>query len=489
MQNAMDSNNAMLLHNAIMNNGDYIITIKDLDLKYTAVNNEFLKILGLNDISEVINKNINEFFSPQNCRIIEKAAKQSVKTHKSKSYVLNLEKNCDEKILKSTCSPIIQNGKPQGFFSITKDETHEELLKIKLIDKICMINSLLENLPVLAYMKDRNNNYITGSKYSKKFFLEGIDVYSGNVKLNMEEAVKLMKEEDNYVINGKSAIIREKMIKSVNGKEHRYKIWKAPILDYNNEVNGLVIIAVNIDKQKKLELQKELFLATLTHDLKTPLQAQISSLSLLAKGAFGSVNKEQREILDMVIESANFMKEMLYSILSVYKYENGMVKLNKEFFNLDNLINTCIKEVHHLAQEKNIGFDYNKNVKNKMIYADESQIRRVILNVLNNAVNYAYKNTKIYFVFCEDDGYFTIKIRNTSAKIPLNISEHIFDKYVSGNDLGKRQGIGLGLYFCKKVIDAHLGKIMFNAYDTNNEFVIELPKGKIETENDILEFI
>lgn len=243
----------------------------------------------------------------------------------------------------------------------------------------------------------------------------------------------------------------------------------------------------NTDLEKNLELQKELFLATLTHDLKTPLQAQIRSLELISAGTFGKVNKSQKDILDMVIESSVFMREMLYSVLSTYKYENGLAKLNKKRFDIDCLLRVCLKEIFHLAEEKNIKIEYQNLAVNNYIFADEGQIRRVFSNVLNNTINYAYKNTKIFVCFQEYKECIKFKVKNTSAPIPEDIKNHIFDKYVSGDNLNSRRGIGLGLYFCQKVIEAHNGKITLNGNDTINEYVIELPK--FDNENDILSFV
>ena len=489
MSNTAGIHNLMSLHNAVMYSCQDIVSIKDLNLNYVTVNKAFLRAFKLENETKVIGHQFDCILKPLNRKILTNKYMELIKNPEVKSFVLMLENECNLKFARVTCYPIMEEGGLVGILSITRDETVEEKFKLKLIEKICVINSLLENMPMLAFMKDCDNNYITGSKYAKKFFLEGLDVYTGNIQINMDDALHIIDYEDDFVTDNKTAITSEKSCKSNDGQEHWYKIYKAPVLDSDNEVNGIVSIAQNIDAEKQLELQKELFLATLTHDLKTPLQAQISSLELLSKGTFGCVNESQREILAMIIESANFMKEMLYSILSVYKYENGMVKLEKEFFDIDKLIKLCIKEVSHLAQEKHIEIDYHGSVKDKMVYADQSQIRRVIANMLNNGINYAYKNTKIFVTFCDDSEFLIVKMRNTSAPIPPNISGHIFDKYVSGTDFGKRRGIGLGLYFCKKVMEAHSGKIFLNAFDTSNEFVIELPKGKTETGSDVLKFI
>lgn len=476
MQNIANLCSSLSLQNAIMENCDDIVTVKSLDMRYISCNRAFLRVLGFENESFVIDKRIDEVLTERNSQIITKNCEIVKKTMESKSFILKIEKEFYSKIIKMTLHPIIQDAVLCGFLSISRDVTQEEGLKLKLIEKIAIINSLLENLPMLAYMKDKNNKYIAGSKHAKKFFVEGIDYYAGNIQIDMHDSEQLMAEEDDYVVTNRETLIKEKVSKSKDGQEHWYKVHKSPILDTNNEVSGMVIIAQNIDAEKQLEAQKELFLATLTHDLKNPLQAQISSLQLLSKGKFGNITDSQREILDIVIESASFMREMLHSILSTYKYENGMVKLNKTSFDINELIHICMEEAKFLAQEKNISIEYINKSDNSILYADESQIRRVIANMLNNSINYAYKNTNINITFFNKTDKFLIKIKNKSEPIPENMKSRIFEKYVAGTNSNIKRGIGLGLYFCKKVIDAHNGNIILNANGMENEFVIELPK-------------
>lgn len=486
MPDLEEVNPNLTLQNAIMNNCEEMVSVKDLDLKYVACNKAFLDMFNLNNENQVKNKRIEEILNSQNCRIIENYSKLMKTKLESNSFIITLEKQNSIRIIKMTTYPIFDNNVLSGILSISRDITNEENLKLRLIEKICMINSLLESMPMLVYMKDLDNNFLSGSKYAKDFLEKGIDIYSNNIQFGLDDIKKIVNYGDELVLNTKTSLVSELTIKSIDNIEHSYKIHKSPILDINNNVTGLLIIAQNIDVEKQLELQKELFLATLTHDLKTPLQAQISSLQLISNGTLGEINKSQKEIIDMIIESSSFMREMLYSLLSTYKYENGMVSLNKQNFNFDNLICICLKETAHLVQEKNIQFEYKNLATQSVLNADESQIRRVISNILNNAINYAYKNTKIFVVLQEYKDSFKLKIKNTSALIPEEIKQHIFDKYVSSLETQHRRGIGLGLYFCKKVIDAHNGTITLNGIGTSNEFVIELPK--VQDENIVLSF-
>lgn len=477
------------LKDLIIENCEEIVTIKDIDLRYVSCNKAFLRLLGLKDKVNVIDKRISEIFDDKNSKIINRNCEIIKQTMDSKSFVFEMEKDFCSKMIEITSYPILKDGVMKGILSVSKNLDKDKKTTKKLIEKFRLVNSLLENIPILAYIKDLRNNFIVGTKYSREFFYFGIDYYAGNLILDLNNFASLIEEEDKYVIKTRKVLIKENIFKSINGNDHWYKIYKSPVYDEQKEIIGIITLVQNIDEDKKLEVQKELFLATMTHDLKNLLQAQISSLQLLSKGKFGTVSEKQKEILDMINESSSFMREMIYSILSTYKYENGMVKLNKVNFNIDELIQTCIEEAQFLAQEKNIVIEYKKESEITIVNADESQIRRVISNILNNGINYAYRNTKIVISFVEDDDKIAIRIKNTSEPIPENMQKQIFEKYVVGNGTNRIRSIGLGLYFCKKVIDAHNGRIFLNAYDVHNEFIIELPSNSKDINTNIVKFI
>lgn len=225
------------------------------------------------------------------------------------------------------------------------------------------------------------------------------------------------------------------------------------------------------------EEQKELFIATLAHDLKNPLQAQLSGLKMLSCGSFGSVTKDQKEILSLIIESGEFMQNMLSTLLTTYKYENGALRLNIKKFNFNRLIKKCIKEYSFLTKDKHLQIEFKPKLKKHEIYADETQIRRVISNLLINSINYSFKNKKIIIETENTPDKAIFRITNSSPTIPEEIQTTMFNKYTTGLCFNKCVGTGLGLYFCRKAIEAHSGNIYLVAQKEKNTFTFELPQG------------
>lgn len=215
--------------------------------------------------------------------------------------------------------------------------------------------------------------------------------------------------------------------------------------------------------------KKELFFATLAHDLKNPVQAQLLSLKMLIGGAFGDLNPKQKEILDILLESSNYMHNMLVSLLNSYKIDNGGIRLDKKEFFIDDLVQNCINETKAFAQSKDIKVIYEPC--QKIIYADNIQLRRVISNLLNNSLNYSFKNSNLVISTSVDSENIKFCFANKSPEIPKEIKEYIFEKYVSGT----LTGIGLGLYLSRRVVEAHNGKIYLEANGTSNKFIFEIP--------------
>ncbi len=468
------------LLDAIFEYCEDIITVKDLDLKYIAYNKAFLKsIIEGDEKTPIIGKSIDEVFpNNESAQVVTNNVQKAISELETNCYTFRHKIHGVNKIIKQTTTPIVRDGIVCGVLSVSRDVTREENLKTRLLEKNYQLNTLLENLPLLVYMKDKNRNLVVANNESRNFVLNGIDSYSDGVEIDMKDALPEVENEDNYVLQNKKYLQKEKVVKGSDGKQHWYKIHKAPILTSNNEINGLVAIAKNIDADKKLEHQRDLFLATLSHDLKNPLQAQISSLQMLYREYYGKIDEGHQEVMALIIESAKYMKDMLCTLLKTCKQNNGIIQLVYSRFDILSLMTKSIREVRDLGKIKNVEIRFNSKLTEdeKLMYADENQLRRVIGNMLNNAINYAFENSVVDISIKLENGFYVFDFKNESEEISESLKVNIFDKYVCGNPLESNSGVGLGLYFCRKILEAHEGTISLDNIGTKNTFSIKIPK-------------
>lgn len=182
-------------------------------------------------------------------------------------------------------------------------------------------------------------------------------------------------------------------------------------------------------------------------------------------------------MLEITLESANYMKEMLYMLINTYKYDNGNIQLNKTPTDIYALIQTCIKEHSSLAQEQKVKLYLQSyiNDKDKIIVVDKNQIRRVISNLLNNGINYAYEYSVFNINLDFKDNKIIVSFENFGPPIDENIKERIFEKYITGANRYQKVGFGLGMYLSKKVMEAHEGTITLEVNGNFNKFTLAIP--------------
>lgn len=230
-----------------------------------------------------------------------------------------------------------------------------------------------------------------------------------------------------------------------------------------------------INEERNLQSQRETFVASLGHDLKNPTIAQIRGLELLLKGEFGIINNEQKELLEMILDSCKYMNSMLATLLATYKNTDGIVSLNYSLFSFEDLVHECISEMTYVAKEKGVLISLEKEVVAE-IQADKVQIKRVIMNLLSNGIKYAYKNSVLKIRVKSNSQKTEFEFENASPYIPKDKQQAIFAQYVSYADTHKEIGIGLGLFASKKIVEAHNGKIFVKSFkEERNVFGFSIP--------------
>ncbi len=261
-----------------------------------------------------------------------------------------------------------------------------------------------------------------------------------------------------------------------------YNLGSAAYIEKPFDINVVQSQIYNILKTKSLQDalddNKETFLAMVTHDLKTPINAGICALELLLKKKpFEPNNFEHELILDM-LSSSKYMKNLVENLLIKYKSENNEIILQLEPYPLENIIRKSIEEIRYLTQDKEQKISFKNHTKSSICDVDYIEIKRTINNLLTNANQYSVPKSTITIELKETERDFIVEIINKSSKEnSKNLKEDIFEKFIQNNKSNKTINTGLGLYICKQIIELHNGKIYYEPLCNNrNKFCFNLPK-------------
>ena len=226
---------------------------------------------------------------------------------------------------------------------------------------------------------------------------------------------------------------------------------------------------------KENEQKKNDLIVYLAHDLKTPLTSIIGYLSLLDEEKNLST-KQKNKFIKIALEKSNKLEELINELFEITKYNSETLTIKKEKLNLTLLINQVIEEFYPILKEQNkeINFSTQKDI---FIKADSIKMARVFNNLIKNAINYSYDNSKINITIKEDKDLI-ITISNKSKTLSQEQIDKIFDKFyrIDYSRNTKLGGSGLGLAIAKEIIKAHNGKIQVKSENEETTFTITLPK-------------
>ncbi len=363
---------------------------------------------------------------------------------------------------------------------IAENEERENKLKQQIEYNACHFSTIINNLPLIAYIINKDYKFITGNSEALKFFgdienchfrkLTG-DIFDG-------DTMELIKEENEFIMRNKKPFVTDKLIKLKNGKQNWFKIRKVPTFDKKNNVNGFVIFGRDIEAEKAAQKQRETYISTLSHDLKIPTLAQIRALELLESGNMGPVNPQQREIIHATLDSCRFMYEMLSTILATYKYENKDISLSYEKIQVLKLIDECFNKSYKSMRNKNIHVRVKAKEKFFTLYADKTELKKAFENLISHCVSSAYENTEIILEIKKTNNFKNIflSLAFESPYLSSDILNNMFKMYTTPAEKLDKVGSSLGLYLAKQIIDAHHGNINVKSKESDyNIYNIELP--------------
>ncbi|HEY6955939.1 MAG TPA: ATP-binding protein [Flavisolibacter sp.] len=241
----------------------------------------------------------------------------------------------------------------------------------------------------------------------------------------------------------------------VDGKENYY--IKETIDVSQGESSNKVIVLKNITSFKELDVAKTDFIATISHELKTPLASSDLSLKLLEDGRIGK--EEQKQLIQQLKNDNQRMLRILSELLNMSQVEAGKLQLDIQSVDPYQITENSIKAVETTAKKKgiNIHTQFEKDLPN--IKADADKVSWVLNNFLTNAIRYAPTKTDVIIQGKKTDHQLSLSVADNGQGIDEAYLGRIFERYFQVPGRSDKTGSGIGLAICKEFIEAMGGKI------------------------------
>ena len=248
---------------------------------------------------------------------------------------------------------------------------------------------------------------------------------------------------DELFIKGIKDLYFKASVRQIKGKEHDDKY---------------MLVITNYTNQREIDSLKEDFVATLTHDLKVPIIAESNMLEFFLQEKFGTLNDKQKEALENMKASNKELLDLVQIVLETYRLKEDEIDLNLEKISVKKFLNIVADEMTYIAQKTNnkivviVPEDYD-------IKIDFLHFKRVLKNLVNNAILYGKSNTDIEIMAKITNDNSQITVKDYGKGISPEDIEKIFNKYFSASKKFRKIGTGLGLYLSRKIVEAHGGKL------------------------------
>lgn len=262
-----------------------------------------------------------------------------------------------------------------------------------------------------------------------------------------------------------------RLIETMYDREMMIKEYQATLAKKNLSLEEV------LKQEKQLQMFKEEFAATLTHDMKVPVIAELNSLNYLLEGRFGELNSKQTEIVNLMKVSNQELKDLIENMLETYRLEQKKLELNLSENNFNEFMNSVVNEMQPIAINSKHTINSNLGeTRGLLVKFDVFQLKRVVKNLLQNAISFSPNATEIVIETKKFDKKIKISVTNKGSGISPEDLDLIFHKYYSAQSKFRKAGTGLGLYLSQQIVLAHNGRIEVDcAKEGYTTFVLTLP--------------
>lgn len=247
-------------------------------------------------------------------------------------------------------------------------------------------------------------------------------------------------------------------------KERYLQPEQQRLLEAFASLTALAVTRISlVEKAREMQLLSEsdklrtALLNSISHDLRTPLASMIGAVTSLVEDNDLYDEVSRNDLLQTILQGAMRMNRLVNNLLDMARLESGMLKLNKDWCEIEEIIASAVDRLAKVLQEHDFSIQCRQGLP--LVNVDFVLIEQVIVNLLDNAMKYSNPKGKILLDVRNNNQEIEVTVQNWGSRIPQDDLEHIFDKFYRVRVSRQISGTGLGLAISKGIIELHGGRI------------------------------
>ncbi|HEY8915873.1 MAG TPA: ATP-binding protein [Chitinophaga sp.] len=230
-------------------------------------------------------------------------------------------------------------------------------------------------------------------------------------------------------------------------------------IDYDNERIGYIIVLKNITSFREQDLAKTHFIATVSHELKTPLASSDFSLKLLEDERIGHLTSEQHELVESLKQDNLRMIKIVSELLNLSQVESGNIQLQPQPVAPAQVLEYALDTVRKQAAKQQVSIQTHIPEQLPRILADVEKTAWVLVNLLTNAIRYSPAGSAVQLTIAQTSDTLTFSVKDEGKGIPAAFREKIFERFYQVPGTHSQKSSGLGLAIAREFIEAQGGTI------------------------------
>jgi NtrC-family two-component system sensor histidine kinase KinB len=263
----------------------------------------------------------------------------------------------------------------------------------------------------------------------------------------------------------------------LRGRDHSYISRNLPWMGPNGERLGTIVLLQDVTYVRDQERSRTNLIATLSHELKTPLTSLTIGAGLLTESIPTEVASRQREILDTIHEDVSRLNAIATDLLDASRKSSARIGVERRAIMLDKTVREACRPLAIQAREKKISFEVIADERPIPIWGDPIKLPWVITNLVGNALRYTPQGGTIELKIRREGNIARTIVTDTGPGIAPDILPRIFEPFAQFPDDAAHVGsAGLGLYIAKEIVEAHNGRIFARSELGNGTtFTVDIP--------------